>query len=239
MSEILKVQDLTKKFGKKKVLDGLTLSVESGRIVGLLAPNASGKTTLFRLIMGLLKEDSGEILIDGKRVGKETNAVISYNPDLFVFGSYFRIKDAIEYMKTMFPDFDEGKAKELFARQRFDEGRRISSLSKGEKEQVQLVLFLSRKAKLYLLDEPLAAVDPIKREFIINTILGSFGEESSVIISTQLVLDIEKILDDVVMIKDGKVCLSGEADVMREKYGKNINEIFKDTFRYAEGGEEK
>ena len=236
MSELVKINNLTRSFHGRKVLDGLSLSVETGKIVGLLAPNGTGKTTLFRLLTGLLTEDSGEISVDGKPIGKETNNVISYLPDYFVFDDFRRIKNAIEYMKEYFSDFDEKRVKELLEKIHFDENRKFSAMSKGEKEQVQLVLFLSRRAKLYLLDEPLAAVDPAKREFIINTILGSFGEENSVIISTHLVLDIEKILDEVIMLKDGKVCLSGEADVLRDEYGKNLNDIFKDTFRYEEGG---
>lgn len=236
MSELVKINNLTRSFHGRKVLDGLSLSVETGKIVGLLAPNGTGKTTLFRLLMGLLTEDSGEIRVDGKPIGKETNNVISYLPDYFVFDDFRRIKNAIEYMKEYFSDFDEKRVKELLEKIHFDENRKFSAMSKGEKEQVQLVLFLSRRAKLYLLDEPLAAVDPAKREFIINTILGSFGEENSVIISTHLVLDIEKILDEVIMLKEGKVCLSGEADVLRDEYGKNLNDIFKDTFRYEEGG---
>ena len=236
MSELLKINNVTRSFNGRKVLDGLSLSVEAGKIVGLLAPNGVGKTTLFRHIAGLLTQDSGEILVDGKKISKETNALVSYLPDYFVFDDFGTIRKAAVFMQEYFPDFDVKRMKELLAKINFDENRKFSTMSKGEKEQVQLVLFLSRRAKLYLLDEPLAAVDPAKREFIINTILSSFGEENSVIISTHLVLDIEKILDEVIMLKDGKVCVSGDADALRDEYGKNLNDIFKDTFRFVEGG---
>ena len=232
MNEILRVQDLSRSFYGEKVLDGLTFSVEKGKIVGLLAPNGKGKTTLIRLIMGLLTEDSGRIIVDGKPVSEKTNAIISYLPDSFVFGSFSRIKDAIKYMAVCYSDFDTSKAHTLLSTLHFDEKQKFSSMSKGQKEQVQLALFLSRKAKLYLLDEPLAAVDPATRSFIISTILSSFGEDNTVIISTQLVLDIEKILDEVIILKDGKVALSGEADALREEYGKTLNDIFIEQFRF-------
>ena len=236
MSEVVNIQNMTRRFAGRKVLDGMDLKLGLGRIVGLLAPNGEGKTTLFRLMMGLLTEDSGEIRICGLKPSHETNGLISYLPDQFVFDGFRRIKDAVSYMDTFFSDFQKSKAQALLKKLHFDEKQKLNSLSKGQKEQVQLVLILSRKAKLFLLDEPLASVDPATREFIMNTILDSFGEDNTVIISTHVVMDIERILDEVVMLKNGKVHLQGEADDLRQQYGKTINEIFKDEFRFVEGG---
>ncbi len=238
MKELIEITELTRSFGGKKVLDGLNLKIGKGKIVGLLAPNGAGKTTLFRLMMGLLTKDSGEILIDGKKPGDKTNSLVCYLPDHFVFGSFSTIQASVSYMERFFPDFDKEKALSLLKTLHFDAKQKISSLSKGQREQVQFVLFQSRKAQLYLLDEPLAAVDPATREFIIGTILSAFGEENTVVISTHIVTDIERILDEVVMLKDGKVHIQDEADTLRQKYNMTINEIFKEEFRFVEGGSE-
>ncbi|MBR5425289.1 MAG: ABC transporter ATP-binding protein [Clostridiales bacterium] len=238
MNDLLKISNLTRTYGKKKVLDGLDLTIGTGKIVGLLAPNGEGKTTLFRLLMGLLTKNDGEILIDGLEPSEVTNSYVSFLPDHYVLGGFHSIRGAMKHMKKYFPDFDEEKALSLMKRLKFKPNQRLASLSKGQKEQVQLILFLSRKAKLFLLDEPLAAVDPATRDFIVQTILGSFGEDNTVIISTHVVLDIELILDEVVMLKNGKVHLQGEADELRSKYGMTINDIFKEEFRFVEGGSE-
>ncbi|MBR5976101.1 MAG: ABC transporter ATP-binding protein [Clostridiales bacterium] len=238
MNELVEIKDLKRSFAGKRALNGMTFSLGTGKIVGLLGENGAGKTTLFRVMTGLLTRDSGSVRIEGIEVGPKTNERISYVPDHFVFGGFRRISNAVTYMKMCFPDFDEKKAEMLLAKLHFTQDQKIASLSKGQKAQVQLVLLMSRKAKLYLLDEPLAAVDPATREFIIKTILSTFGEDNTVLISTHVVMDIELILDEVVMIKDGRVHLQGETDELREKYGKTINEIFKDEFRYVEGGTE-
>ena len=236
MNELVEIKDLKRSFAGKKALDGISFSLGTGKVVGLLGANGAGKTTLFRVMTGLLTRDSGSVKIGGIEVGAKTNELISYVPDHFVFEGYRRISKAINYMKRFFPDFDEKKAEALLEKLHFTPDQKIAALSKGQKAQVQLVLLMSRKAKLYLLDEPLAAVDPATREFIIKTILSTFGEDNTVMISTHVVMDIELILDEVVMIKDGKVHLQGETDDLREKYGKTINEIFKDEFRFVEGG---
>ena len=238
MNELVEIKDLKRSFAGKRALNGMTFSLGTGKIVGLLGENGAGKTTLFRVMTGLLTRDSGSVRIEGIEVGPKTNERISYVPDHFVFGGFRRISNAVIYMKMCFPDFDEKKAEMLLTKLHFTQDQKIASLSKGQKAQVQLVLLMSRKAKLYLLDEPLAAVDPATREFIIKTILSTFGEDNTVLISTHVVMDIELILDEVVMIKDGRVHLQGETDELREKYGKTINEIFKDEFRYVEGGTE-
>ncbi len=238
MNTILEIKNISRSFAGNKVLDGMDFTVGTGKIVGLLGPNGAGKTTLFRVICGLLEPDDGEILIDGKKRSDESNSDICYLPDRYILGDFRKVKDVLKYMNMFFPDFDEERARSMLKKLRITDETKLSSLSKGKREQVQLAIFLGRKTKLYLLDEPLGGVDPATRQFILDTILDSFGEENTIIISTHIVSDIERILDDVVMIKDGKVHLQGEADELREKYGKTINDIFKDEFRYEEGGME-
>ena len=238
MSTILEIKNLSRSFSGKKALNGVDLSIGSGKIVGLLGPNGAGKTTLFRTICGLLDPDEGQILIDGQARSFENNADICYLSDSYMIGGFRKVKDAFRYMNTFFPDFDEESARSMLKKLRITDQTKISTLSKGKREQAQLAIFLARKTKLYLLDEPLAGVDPATRQYIMDTILGSFGEEKTIVISTHIVSDIERILDDVIMIKDGKVHLQGGADELREQYGKTINEIFKDEFRYVEGGME-
>lgn len=238
MKELVEIKDLKRSFAGKKALDGMSFSLGTGKIVGLLGENGAGKTTLMRVMAGLLTKDSGSVRIDGEEIGAKTNGLISYVPDHFVFGGFRKIGTAVTYMKRIFSDFDEKKAEALLEKLHFTKEQKMASMSKGQKAQVQLVLFMSRKAKFFLLDEPLAAVDPATREFIIKTILSTFGEDNTVLISTHVVMDVELILDEVIMIKNGHVHLQGETDELREKYGKTINEIFKDEFRFVEGGSE-
>ncbi|MBR5416596.1 MAG: ABC transporter ATP-binding protein, partial [Clostridiales bacterium] len=174
MNDLVEIKDLKRSFAGKKALDGMSFSLGTGKVVGLLGANGAGKTTLFRVMTGLLTKDSGSVKIDGIAVGAKTNELISYVPDHFVFGGFRRISTAIMYMKRFFSDFDEKKAESLLSKLNFTPDQKIAALSKGQKAQVQLVLFMSRKAKLFLLDEPLAAVDPATREFIIKTILSTF-----------------------------------------------------------------
>lgn len=238
MSTILEIKNLSRSFAGKKVLNGLDLSIESGKIVGFLGPNGAGKTTLFRTVCGLLEPDEGQILIDGQVRSFENNADICYLSDSFMLGGFRRVKDVFRYMNTFFPDFDEERARMMLKKLRITDQTKISTMSKGKKEQAELAIFLARKTKLHLLDEPLAGVDPATRQYILDMIMDSFGEEKTIIISTHIVSDIERILDDVIMIQDGKIHLQGGADELREQYGKTINDIFKDEFRYVEGGME-
>lgn len=238
MSTILEIKNLSRSFAGKKVLNGLDLSIESGKIVGFLGPNGAGKTTLFRTVCGLLEPDEGQILIDGQARSFENNADICYLSDSFMLGGFRRVKDVFRYMNTFFPDFDEERARMMLKKLRITDQTKISTMSKGKKEQAELAIFLARKTKMHLLDEPLAGVDPATRQYILDMIMDSFGEEKTIIISTHIVSDIERILDDVIMIQDGKIHLQGGADELREQYGKTINDIFKDEFRYVEGGME-
>lgn len=231
MSYILCMDNVSKSFGKKKVLDGISLKLSANKIVGLISPNGSGKTTLIKLIMDYLTLDEGTITVDGKNVGPEAKSVIAYLPDRAMFNGNRKISYAISYFEAAFSDFDRAKCEKYLKTFEIDTNDLISSLSKGTVEILYLVLTLSRSAKLYLIDEPLANVDPVNREIIITTILREFKEDSTVIISTHLLNEVETILDEVVMIKDNKLLCHKSVEAIREETGKSLNEFFKDSFR--------
>ncbi len=227
MKNILEVKNLTKSFDKKKIIDDVSFNVEAGKIVGLLGKNGCGKTTILKMINDLLTIDSGEILVCGKTVGVESKKLISFLPERTYLSSDNTVKQVIEYFETFYKDFDKKKAIKLLKDLDLDINSKISKMSKGMKEKIQLVLVMSRRAKLYILDEPLGGVDPATRDYILKTIISNFDKNSSLLITTHLVSDVEKILDEVVFIDNGKVVMSGETDELRTKYKMSIDEIFR------------
>jgi len=228
---LLECRNITKNYGNVTALSNVNINIEGGRIVGLLGPNASGKTTLIKLIMGLLTPSGGEISVMGHPVGIESKKVISYLPDRTYLNENMRVKDVISYFEDFYDNFEPGRAYEMLRNLGISANDKIKTLSKGTKEKVQLVLVMSRKAALYVLDEPIAGVDPAARDYIIRTILSNYDETASIIISTHLITDIENILDDVIFLKEGHVSLASSVDVLREKEGKSVDAIFREVFR--------
>jgi len=231
VSAILECRGLSKRFGQIWALDGVTFSIEPGRIVGLLGPNGSGKTTLIKLANELLVPTSGEILIDGMKPGIETKKIVSYLPDRVYFEERMRVCDCKALFSDFYEDFDEVKASEMLVSLGVDERVLFKTLSKGTKEKVQLAFVMSRSAKLYLLDEPIGGVDPAARDFILNTIIRNYNEEGTVLISTHLIYDIEKVLDDVIFLDRGRVVRVQNVDEIREQEGKSVDELFREVFR--------
>jgi len=230
MSVILEYKSVNKSFGEKEILKDINLKIESNRIVGLLGKNGSGKSTLFKLANDLLTITSGEVLIDGKPVSEETKKIVSYLPERPYLDTSLKVSDAIQLFEEFYEDFDKQKAEMLLVDLDLDKEMRLSKMSKGMKEKVQLVLVMSRKAKIYILDEPLGGVDQASRDYILQTILKNFDEDATLFISTHMIADIEKILDEVVFIDDGKIILHEDADELRKKEKGSIDEIFRRKF---------
>lgn len=231
MEELLICKNVNKNYGNKKVLKNINFSIPRGKIIGLLGKNGTGKTTLIKLINDLLTLDSGEILIDGKKVGVESKKIISYLPERTYLDKSMTVNEVIDMFSEFYDNFDAKKARKSLKDLKLDVNSKLSKMSKGMQEKVQLVLVMSRKALLYILDEPLGGVDPATRDYILDTILTNFNEEASVIISTHLIADIERILDEVIFIDDGKIDLIEEADKLREKEKTSIDEIFRRKFK--------
>ena len=228
---IIECKKLTKKYGSFTALNELTLAIESKQIIGLLGPNGSGKSTLIKLMNGLLTPDSGTILIDGKKPGIETKKIVSYLPERNSLPIWMKISDLIHLYAEFFDDFDTQKAYEMVQHLNLNKNHTIKSLSKGNREKVQLIVTMSRKAKLYCLDEPIGGVDPASRDYILKTILNNYSEDASIIISTHLIQDIENILDSAVLIQNGQIHLSGPVEDLRAQYHKSIDTIFREEFR--------
>lgn len=231
MSSIFECNNLTKWFGSTRALYNLNLKIEPGRIVGLLGPNGSGKSTLLKLANGLLVPKSGTIAVCGIPVGLETKSHISYLPDKNYLNNWMKITQLIDMFNDFYNDFDRNKAYEMLKRLEINENDCMKTMSKGTKEKVQLILVMSRKSDLYLLDEPIGGVDPATRDYILNTIISNYNENGSVIISTHLISDIEQVLDDVVFLKEGELALYSTVDDIRVKYGKSVDSLFREVFR--------
>lgn len=231
MEELLICKNVNKNYGNKKVLKNINFSIPRGKIIGLLGKNGTGKTTLIKLINDLLTLDSGEILIDGKKIGVESKKIISYLPERTYLDKSMTVNEVIDMFSEFYDNFDSKKARKLLKDLKLDVNSKLSKMSKGMQEKVQLVLVMSRKALLYILDEPLGGVDPATRDYILDTILTNFNEGASIIISTHLIADIERILDEVIFIDDGKIVLIENADKLREKEGASIDEIFRRKFK--------
>ena len=231
MNEFIKIQDLNKKYGKKQVLKDVNLTLHGGQIVGLLGPNGSGKTTLIKVLNGLLKEYDGDVQIDQQAIGIHSKKIISYLPDEPYFENWMTTSDALNLFVDMYDDFDLNKALSLMERMDIEKKVKIKELSKGMKEKFQLILVMSRKAKIYILDEPLGGIDPAARELILDTILNNYAEDALVLLSTHLIADIEKIFDEVIFIKNGEIILHENSEDLRMKRQASINDIFKEEFK--------
>ena len=228
---LVECKHVTKNYGVKVALDDVNLTIEKGKIIGLLGPNGSGKTTLIKLLNDLLVPNSGEILIQGNHPGVGTKKVISYLPERTYLNFNMKIKEVIQYFKDFYEDFREEVAYDLLKKLDINPDDQLKTLSKGMKEKVQLILVMSRKAELYILDEPIGGVDPAARDYILDTILKNFNEGASIIISTHLISDIEKILDEVIFIKKGKIVLHESSDQLRDESGKSIDGYFREEFK--------
>lgn len=228
---LLEVSHVSKSYGNNRVLDDVTFNITKGKIVGLLGPNGSGKTTLIKLINDLLKEDSGSIKVEGLDLGVETKKLISYLPDKNYLNNNMTVLELLNYFKDFYEDFRIDKAKELIGKLGLDLNQKLKTMSKGTKEKVQLILVMSRKAKLYILDEPIGGIDPAARDYIINTILTNFSNDASLLISTHLISDLEKVLDEVIFLKNGKVVRSGSTDEIRKETNMSINDLFREEFK--------
>lgn len=224
---LLEIKEISKSFDRKTIIDEVSFNIEKGKIIGLLGRNGSGKSTILKIINGLLTADSGKILFDGKEMNVDQKEFISYLPERTYLDSGQTIKEVFKFFEEFYTGFDREKAERLLKDLDLDINARMSKMSKGMKEKIQLILVMSRRAKLYILDEPLGGVDPTTRDYIMQTILSNFGDDSSLLITTHLISDVEKILDEVIFIDKGKIILSGEADKLRAEYGMSINEIFR------------
>jgi len=231
MNSILECKNLYKKYGAVTALSNVNLTLEPGRIVGLLGPNGSGKTTLIKLINGILTPTEGEILINGMPVGVETKKIVSFLPERTYLNNWMKVCDIIDFFADFYSDFDKNKAYEMLQRLHISPADRLKTMSKGTKEKVQLILVMSRKALLYVLDEPIGGVDPAARDYILNTILNNYNENGTILISTHLISDVEKILDDIVLIRQGQVMQAASVDEIRNEKGMSIDQLFREVFR--------
>ena len=230
MSAILELKNLTKNYGGVTGISDVTLSLEGGKIIGLLGSNGSGKTTLIKIIAGILQPTFGSVTVDGMNVGTETKKIVSYLPERTYLNSWMRISDIIDYFEDFYEDFDRANAMRMLESLGVDENAKLKTLSKGTREKVQLVLVMSRRSKVYLLDEPIAGVDPVAREFILETILSNRTPDSTILISTHLIADVEKVLDSFVFIRDGKLLMMQDVEKVRES-GKTVDELFREVYR--------
>ena len=230
MSDILEVKHLTKNYGDITALSDVTFSLEGGKIIGLLGSNGSGKTTLLKMIAGILQPTSGSVTVNGMEIGTETKKIVSYLPERTYLYSWMRTRDIIDYFEDFYEDFDKETALRMLKSLGVNENAKLKTLSKGTREKVQLVLVMSRKAKVYLLDEPIAGVDPVAREFILETILSNRAPDSMILISTHLINDVEKVLDSFVFIRDGKLLMKQDVESVRES-GKTVDELFREVYK--------
>lgn len=229
--DLLEINHLYKSYDSKNVLCDINLKVKQGKIIGLLGKNGTGKSTLIKLINDLLVPDKGNIKVNGKSIGVESKKIISYLPERTYLNKNMTVLEVINYFRDFYDNFDSAKAIKLLQDLKLDVNQKLSKMSKGMQEKVQLVLVMSRKAKLYILDEPLGGVDPATRDYILDTILNNFSDNASIIISTHLISDIERILDEVIFIDNGKIIIQSDADNLRNKEKKSIDEIFREMFK--------
>ena len=228
---VLECKGLGKRFGNTDALNDVNLTVEPGRIVGLLGPNGSGKTTLIKLANGLLTPTAGEILVCGFAPGKESHATVSYLPERTAIPTWMSAKQLMDFYQDFYQDFRRDAAEEMLAHLNIQPAQRIRQMSKGTREKVQLIMVMSRAAKLYLLDEPIGGVDPATRDYILSTIIGNYNPEAAVILSTHLISDVEKVLDDVIFINQGRVMLQASVDQIREEKGMSVDALFREVFK--------
>ena len=228
---LLEINNINKSYGKKKVLNNINIKVSKGKIIGLLGPNGSGKTTLIKIINGLLLPNDGVVLVNNEKIGINSKKVISYLPEKTYLDLNMKVSEIINFFSDFYEDFDRDKAYNLLEKLDLCADDKLNKMSKGMKEKVQLILVMSRKADLYILDEPIGGVDPATRDFILDTILTNFSKKSSMIISTHLINDVEKILDEVIFIKNGEIYLTKQAEKLKKEKKKSIDEIFREEFK--------
>lgn len=229
-TNLIECQGLCKHFLTTRALDGLDLTIGRGRIVGLLGPNGSGKTTLIKLLCGLLVPTHGAVRIDGETPGPYTHSIVSYLPDRMYLSDWMKTADLIDFFSDFYADFDRVKAHDMLRSLNISPGDRLKTMSKGTKEKVQLIVTMARQSQLYLLDEPIGGVDPAARDYILNTILTNYSENATVMISTHLISDIERVLDEVVFLKNGVMTLHDTVDNIRETEGKSVDQLFREVF---------
>ena len=228
---VLKAENLTKQYQKAKALDGLNLELPKGKIIGLLGPNGSGKTTFIKLAAGLLTPSQGNLQVCGENIGVQTKAMVSYLPDRTYFSRQRKVSEMLDFFQDFYADFDRQRAEKMLFALGISPDARFRTLSKGNQEKVQLVLVMSRKARLYLLDEPIGGVDPAARDYILNTILTNYDPTATVLISTHLISDVERVLDEYLFLHQGKVIRQGVADEVREQTGSSLDELFREVFK--------
>lgn len=231
MSPLLECKEITKSYSGHKALEAASFTLNKGCITGLLGPNGSGKSTLIKIINGLLVPDSGTILVNGKNPGIETKKVISYLPERTYLADWMSIGQTIDFFTDFYQDFDKNKAYDMLKRLQLEPKRKLKTLSKGNKEKIQLILVMSRNADLYCLDEPIGGVDPASREYILNTIITNYNENASILLSTHLITDIENVLDDVIFMKEGHILFHSSVDDIRMKENKSIDSLFREVFK--------
>ncbi len=231
MTATFECSALSKRFGPVKALDAVNISIAPGRVVGLLGPNGSGKTTLIKLANGLLTPDEGYIRIYGNEPGKESKAIVSYLPDKMMLPAWMSVSKLMDMYEDFYADFDRKRAEEMLTNLGLNEKQKIGQMSKGTKEKVQLIMVMSRRAKLYLLDEPIGGVDPATRDYILNTIVRNYDENAVVMISTHLISDVENVLDEVIFIDKGTIRMQASVDDIREQYGKSVDALFREVFK--------
>ena len=234
MSDIVQISGLNKSYGYKQIIKDMNLNLEGGKIIGLLGPNGSGKSTLIKILGGVLKPDSGNVTIDGKQIGIDTKRIVSYLPERTYLSPSMKVREAISMFADFYEDFRTERAEEILNRLNINLNDTIKSLSKGTREKVQLVLVMSRDALVYLLDEPMGGVDPAAREYILKTILSNYNENACVIISTHLISDVEKVLDQVLFIQNGNVILNSTVDEIRDEKKESVDALFREVFTCLE-----
>lgn len=232
MSEIIRCENLVKSYGTFCALNNINLSIESGKIVGLLGPNGSGKTTFIKLINGLLTPSFGSITVNGNPVGVESKKQVAYLPDNIYLNGWMTVKQIVEYFEDFYEDFRTELAYEMLGRLGISPQNKLKTLSKGNKEKVCLILVMSRNAKLYVLDEPIAGVDPAARDYVISTIINNYNPDATVLISTHLIADVEQVLDEAIFLKQGNLVLHKKVDDIRAEHGMSVDELFREVFKW-------
>ena len=230
MSDLVQITDLTKKYGTTTAVNHLTVTLPRGRIIGLLGPNGSGKTTLIKMMTGLLTPTEGTIRIDGAEIGPETKSKVAYLPDRTYLNMNQSIREILDFFQDFYADFSRERAEEMLKSLGIDPAAKMRTLSKGTKEKVQLILVMSRNASLYILDEPIAGVDPAARDYILRTIINNYNPEATVLISTHLIEDVEQVLDEVIFMRYGQLLLYTSVDQIREEKGKSVDAYFREVF---------
>lgn len=228
---VLEIKGLTKVYAHAEALSGVNVTLQRGRIVGLLGPNGSGKTTMIKTIAGLLTPTAGDVFVNGFRPGVKTKAIVSYLPDKTYLNEWMSVMDLVAFFSDFYADFDTARAYEMLERLHIDPKQQLKTLSKGTKEKVQLILVMSRRAQLYLLDEPIGGVDPAARDFILNTIVTNYDPEATVVISTHLISDVEKVLDDVIFLANGRIAMVSSVDDIRQNKQKSVDELFREVYK--------